>query len=77
MVKQARLKMAPGSRQSSSRHDRLRQQVLEPRRQLAVFDRSGKPVFVIPAIQPPKAKPVEPAQDQTAPPDEQPNDEST
>jgi len=38
MVKQARLKMAPGSRQSSSRHDRLRQQVLEPRRQLAVFD---------------------------------------
>jgi len=38
MVKQARLKMAPGSRQSSSRNDRLRKQVLEPRRQLAVFD---------------------------------------
>jgi len=38
MVKAARLKMSPGSRQSSSRSDRLRKQVLEPRRQLAVFD---------------------------------------
>lgn len=38
MVKQARLKMSPGRRQSSSRNDRLRKQVLEPQRQLAVFD---------------------------------------
>jgi len=38
LVKAARLKMSPGRRQSSSRNDRLRKQVLDPRRQLAVFD---------------------------------------
>lgn len=38
MVKQARLKMAPGSRTSESRTERLRRQVLAPERQLAVFD---------------------------------------
>jgi len=38
MVKQARLKMAPGSRQSSNRNQRLRSQVLSESRQLAVFD---------------------------------------
>ena len=38
MVKQARLKMAPGSRSSQGRNDRIRKQVLSPDRQLAVFD---------------------------------------
>ena len=38
MVKQARLKMAPGSKQSSSRNERLRKQVLSEDRHLAVFD---------------------------------------
>ena len=38
MVKQARLKMAPGARSSESRSTRLRRQVLSPERQLAVFD---------------------------------------
>jgi len=38
MVKQARLKMAPGSRSPESRGARLRRQVLAPERHLAVFD---------------------------------------
>ena len=38
MVKQARLKMAPSSRSSESRTERLRRQVLAPERHLAVFD---------------------------------------
>ncbi len=38
MVQQARLKMSPGNRQTSSRNDRLRKQVLSDNRQLAVFD---------------------------------------
>ena len=38
MVKQARLKMAPGSGQTTTRNDRLRRQVLSTDRQLAVFD---------------------------------------
>ncbi len=38
MVKQARLPMKPGGRTGESRHTRLRRQVLDPRRQLAVFD---------------------------------------
>ena len=38
MVKQARLKMAPGAKSSESRSTRLRKQVLSPERQLAVFD---------------------------------------
>ena len=38
MVKQARLKMAPGSRTTTSRTGRLRTQVLSPDRHLAVFD---------------------------------------
>lgn len=38
MVKQARLKMAPAARGGESRVDRLRSQVLSPKRQLAVFD---------------------------------------
>ena len=38
MVKQARLKMTPGSRSSESRTQRLRRQVLAPERHMAVFD---------------------------------------
>ncbi len=38
MVRQARLKMAPSSKQTTGRNQRLRQQVLSPKRQLAVFD---------------------------------------
>jgi fatty acyl-CoA reductase len=38
MVKQARLKMAPGSRSHESRPERLRRQVLAPERHMAVFD---------------------------------------
>ena len=38
MVKQARLKMQPGTKSSESRSTRLRKQVLSPERQLAVFD---------------------------------------
>lgn len=38
MVRQARLKMEPGSAQSTSRRQRLRLQVLSTQRQLAVFD---------------------------------------
>ena len=38
MVKQARLKMAPGPKAGASRSARLRSQVLSPQRQLAVFD---------------------------------------
>jgi len=38
MVRQARLKMEPGSTQSRDRNQRLRKQVLSPQRQLAVFD---------------------------------------
>ena len=37
-VKQARLKMAPGKKVSSTRAERIRKQVLSPDRQLAVFD---------------------------------------
>ncbi len=38
MVKQARLKMAPGAKNNESRTVRLRKQVLSPERRLAVFD---------------------------------------
>ncbi len=38
MVKQARLKMQPGTRTGQSRNERIRTQVLSPDRHLAVFD---------------------------------------